>query len=79
MAYISTERINFPSDAPDEERMAAATEELPTLAEHDGEFYLIDGLEAALLSTFEMKPFIAAKLVSAEIPDGEFVKMKNSL
>ena len=80
MAYISTERINFPSDEPDAEKMANLPEgTLPTLTERDGEFYLVDGLEAALLSTFEMKPFIAAKLVSADVPDGEFVKMKNSL
>lgn len=80
MAYISTERINFPSDAPDEEKMANVTaEDLPTLCERDGEFYLIDGIESAIVATFEMKPFIAAKLVSADIPDGEFVKMKNSL
>ena len=82
MAYVSTERINFPSDAPDEEKMALAesgNSPVPTLTERDGEFYLIDGLESALAATFEMKPFIAAKLVIADIPDGDFVKMKNSL
>ena len=79
MAYISTERINFPTDEPDAEKMAAPDGTIPALAERDGEFYLIDGLEAALLSTFEMKPFIAARLVSDDIPEGEFVKMKNSL
>lgn len=83
MAYISTERINFPTDAPDEDKMAKAAEgslaELPVFAERDGEFYLLDGLESALVATFEMKPFIAAKLTGEGIPDVEFVKMKNSL
>ena len=79
MAYISTERINFPTVEPDAEKMAEPDGALPTLVESDGEFYLIDGLEAALLSTFEMEPFIAARLASGDVPDGEFVKMKNSL
>lgn len=83
MAYISTERINFPDSEPDSEKMAAFAEcgvsELPTLVECDGEFYLKDGLEAALTASFDMEPFIKARIVGGEIPSGEFVKMKNSL
>ncbi len=83
MAYIATERINFPDDEPDAEKMAAAMSgeltELPTLIERDGEFYLKDGLEVALNASFNMKPFIKAHLVCGDIPAGEFVKMKNSL
>ena len=86
MAYVSTERIAFPDRPTDEElmsRYALAAElgepiPLPTLTERDGDFYLVDGLEAAMSQVFDMKPFIAAKLVKAE-PVGEFVKMKNSL
>ena len=59
--------------------MAGELTELPTLIERDGEFYLKDGLEAALTASFEMKPFIKANLVSGEVPSGKFVKMKNSL
>ncbi len=87
MAYISTERISFPEDDADEELMARYAlmaelgEELPIpeVCEDDGEFYLISGLEAALTAAFEMKPFIAVRLVSSPRPDGVFVKMKNSL
>ena len=86
MAYVSTERIAFPDRPTDDavmEKYALAAElgeaiPLPTLTERDGDFYLIDGLEAAMSQVFDMKPFIAAKLDKAE-PVGEFVKMKNSL
>ena len=50
----------------------------PVLTERDGEFYLVDGLEAAMVRTFEMQPFIEARLSDAE-PVGEYVKMRNSL
>ena len=83
MAYISTERINFPDNEPDEEKMAKINEgeisEIPVLVEQDGEFYLTEGLEAALSASFDMLPFIKAIIVSGEVPEGEFVKMKNSL
>lgn len=82
-AYISTERINFPDDEPDDEKMSALASgelsEIPVLVERDGEFYLKYGLEAALTASFEMQPFIEARIEAGEIPDGEFVKMKNSL
>ena len=85
-AYISTERISFPEAELDEqlmEKYAQASElgepiPVPTLTERDGEFYLIDGLEAAMSATFDMLPFIKADLIDAE-PCGEYVKMRNSL
>ena len=85
-AFISTERIAFPDKETDEELMAKYTlaaelgEEVPApvLTERDGEFYLVDGLEAAMVRTFEMQPFIEARLSDAE-PVGEYVKMRNSL
>ena len=82
-AYISTERINMPTDEPDAEKMAALMEsedrDAPTLVACDGEFYLKDGLESMLAETFDMKPFVKVKLVSGDVPAGEFCKMKNSL
>ena len=85
-AFISTERISFPDRETDEELMAEYTAAyelggglpIPVLTERDGEFYLVDGLEAALVRAFDMQPFVEAALVEAE-PHGEFVKMKNSL
>lgn len=86
-AYISTERIYFPSDAPDADALAELTGKyelgeaipVPEIAECDGEFYLVSELEAAIVKTFEMMPFIEVKLVSGDKPEGEFVKMMNSL
>lgn len=86
-AYISTERIYFPDDAPDADTLAELTgryelgEQLPVpeIIECDGEFYLAAGLESAIVRTFEMTPFIEAKLIAGDKPDGKFVKMMNSL
>ncbi len=85
-AFICPERLNFPDEASDSDRIAALSaalecgESVPevTVCERDGEFYLIDGLESALAYSFNMQTFIPAKLVSAA-PVGEYVKMKNSL
>ena len=86
VAYISPERLNYPDEASDAERIAALSsalelgESIPeiTVCERDGEFYLVDGLESALAYSFNMSTFIPARLVCGE-PRGEYVKMKNSL
>ena len=85
-AYISTERLNFPTDEPDAQllsELSARIElgeetELAKIAEKDGEFYVVDGAESAMAHAFSFAPFISAKLVKSEIR-GEWVKMKNSL
>lgn len=84
--YISPERVNYPTVAPNEERLAELISkieagELPlvSLAECDGEFYLTEGPEEALAYSLTDKRYIPARLVSCERPTGEFVKMKNSL
>ena len=86
-AYISTERIYLPDDAPDAEALAALSEKyelgealpIPEIVECDGEFYLTSGLEAVIVKTFEMEPFIEVKLINGDKPDGDFVRMANSL
>lgn len=86
MAYISFERINFPDDEPDGEKIAEYSMRLelgdelplPTLIEKDGEFYLVSEVETVLARVFLGEPFLPAKLLKGE-PTGKYVKMKNSL
>ncbi len=86
-AFISPERLNYPDDEADHElisRYSAALElgepiPTPTITEEDGEFYLTEGLEAAMAYAFSMATFIPTQLVPGGKPCGEFVKMKNSL
>ena len=85
-AYISPERLNYPDTPTDPEAVSAlsakleAGEDIPEVCviERDGEFYISSGLESALAYSFNMSLFIPARLVAGE-PDGEYVKMKNSL
>ena len=87
MAYITPERLYYPDDAPNTEEVARigamleSGESIPevTVAERDGEFYLISGTESALAYSFNMDTFIPARLVSAEVDENKYVKMKNSL
>lgn len=84
---LSPERINYPDVTPDNERVSALAAELelggqlkaPELCERDGEFYLVSGLEEAMAYAFNMSTYVPAKLLGSEIPDVEYVKMKNSL
>ena len=86
-AFISPERLNYPDRETDEELMREYTLALelgnsvptPVITEEDGEFYLTDGLEAAMAYAFSMSVHIPAILTAGGKPEGEFVKMKNSL
>ena len=86
-AFICPERLNYPDDAPDGERVGELSARLefgeeigiPTVTEKDGEFYLTSGVEEALAYSFSMMTYIPVRLVGEGKPDGEFVKMKNSL
>ena len=85
-AFISPERLHFPEMELDGDMLSPFTsrvekgEELNeiTVCERDGEFYLVDGFEAAMAYVFNFATFIPARLVDAE-PTGEYVRMKNSL
>lgn len=85
-ALISPERLNLPDSEPDGALIAEYSSRLEMgedigavgVIERDGEFYLADGLEAALAYSFNMDRFIPCSLQSGE-PTGEYVKMKNSL
>lgn len=84
--FLSTERIHFPEVELDGDKLSPFTarvergEELSeiTVCERDGEFYLVDGFEAAMAYVFNFATFIPARLVDGE-PDGEYVRMRNSL
>ena len=85
-ALISPERLNLPDKEPDAALMAELSMKLELgeeigeieVIERDGEFYLKNGLEIALAYSFNMDRFIPSRLVSGE-PQGEYVRMKNSL
>ena len=84
--FLSPERLHFPEREIDGDILSPAVarldggEELPdiTVCEKDGEFYLVDGFESAMAYVFAFSTFIPARLVKAE-PDGEYVRMRNSL
>ena len=85
--YISGERLNFPDDEPDGERVAFYTtkldegEDIPVVRifEEDGEFYVDGEPEAALAYSFSDSPFFRATLVNGSSDGKKYVKMKNSL
>ncbi len=87
LCLISPERLNYPDDEPDGDKLVEYsralefTEELPTVevVEKNGEFYLCSGLEVALAYAFSMATYIPARLVKRDIDSDKFVKMKNSL
>lgn len=84
--FISPERLHFPEMELDGDMLSPFNarvergEELCeiTVCERDGEFYLVDGFEAAMAYVFNFSTFIPARLVDAE-PSGEYVRMRNSL
>ncbi len=84
--YLSPERISFPDDEHDGEKLAECSaalergEQIPEvkIAERDGEFYLTDGQESALAYAFNLFTYVPVTLVKSEI-NGKYVKMKNSL
>lgn len=87
LCYLSPERINYPDDAPDVDKLTELSGELEqgsalpeiTVFEKDGEFYLEEGLESALAYAFAMSTFVPARLVCSELGDRKFVRMKNSI
>ena len=86
-AYVAPERLYYPDDAADEAAVASlsvkldAGESIPEveIAEADGEFYLVSGLESAVAYSLNMNGFIPARLVRADIGGKKYIKMKNSL
>ena len=84
--FLSPERLHFPERELDGDLLSPSVarlergEELSdiTVCERDGEFYLVDGFESAMAYVFRFSTFIPARLVKAE-PDGEYVRMRNSL
>jgi hypothetical protein len=86
-AYISPERINYPDDEADSEKLQALSLELELgralpevkIFEVDGEFYLDSGYESALAYSLAMNTYVPAKLVCGDASGKKYVKMKNSL
>jgi cytidylate kinase len=87
LCCICPERLNYPDDAPDSERVAKLAEALDegkdipeiTVFECDGEFYIDEGAESALAYAFNMCTHIPARLVRGSTEGHKYVKMKNSI
>lgn len=85
--YVSPERLYYPDEESNAERVSALSEDLDmgrqippvTVSEKDGDFYLTGGLESALAYSFNLYTFIPATLTPHFATDTEYVKMKNSL
>jgi cytidylate kinase len=86
-AFISPERMNYPDEQYDEEKMREYSVKLelgenipvPEVVECDGEFYLVSGLDCAMAYAFSMSGFIPAALINGDKLSCNYVKMKNSL
>ena len=84
--FICPERLRYPVTQSDPERISVLSEALDrgekipeiTVAERDGDFFLVDGLDSALAYSFNMSTFIPARLVKCE-PEGEYIQMRTSL
>ncbi len=85
--FISPERLNYPDGAGNAEEISRLSsllelgQDIPPVkvAERDGEFYLIHGLESALAYSLAMARYIPAKLVEDEPLKTDYIKMKNTL
>ena len=84
---ISSERLNYPDTEADAAKASEWSDvidcgeipEPPEVVFDGGEFYLIGGLEIAMGYAFSMSPYIRAVLVPGSKPEGDFVRMANSL
>jgi hypothetical protein len=84
--FLSPERLHFPEMELDGDMISPFTQGLERgeevnsidVCERDGEFYLVNGFEAAMAHVFNFSTFIPCRLVDAE-PKGEYVRMRNSL
>lgn len=84
--FLTPVRLNYPELELDGDVMMpllqkiSAGEEIPPveLCERDGEFYLVGGFESAMAHVMSFTTFIPAVLVDRE-PEGEYVKMKDSI
>jgi cytidylate kinase len=86
-AFISPERLNLPEKEIDPEVLSMLLGKIESgegltdikVMEENGEFYLVEGFDSAMAYAFSMATYIPATLVKCEKPDGDFVRIKNSL
>ena len=87
IAAISPDRLAYPDDEPDAEKLMEYSDALEqggvipavSVFEEDGDFCVVSEVEAALAHALSMKTFIPVRLVPGYKDGREFVKMKNSL
>lgn len=86
-AFISPERLMYPDDEQDGDRISALSAAIELGAdvpevlvfEEDGEFYIAEGAEVALAYAFNMSAFVPARLVRGSAEGKKYVRMKNSI
>ncbi len=84
--FVTPVRLNYPEIELDGDTMFPLLqkieqgEKIPDVevCEEDGEFYLVGGFESAMAHTMRFSTFIPAVLVDKK-PEGEYVKMKDSI
>lgn len=87
LCAINPERLCYPDDAPDADRLMELSERLEAGEDipivevfyDDGDFCVAAGLESALAYALSMSTFVPARLVAGSRGGREYVKMKNSL
>ncbi len=87
IVYVSTDRLNFPDDEADGEKIAEYSWALdsgadlphPDVFYTNGEFYIVGAPEAALAYAFGTDAHVPCRLVKASKDTSGYVKMKNSL
>lgn len=85
--YLSPERLNYIDDEHDGELMAKLAsslelgEDIPeiTVFEKGGEFYVEEGLESSLAYAFNLYTYVPTRLITGDVGERKYVKMKNSL
>ena len=85
--FVCPERLKYPDRDYDEEKVRELSLKIelgepvpmPEVAFRDGEFYLVSELESALAYSLSFSTFVEARLVGGDIPECEYIEMKNSL
>jgi predicted cytidylate kinase len=87
MCYLSPERLGYPDDEPDMDKLnfyLSALDEgqrIPELmvCERDGEFFALSEPEIALAYIMNCTELLPCKLVKGEVDSKNYIRMKNSL
>lgn len=86
LCYICPDRLRFPADGADLAYvhdlacLLDYSEEIPpvSVTEHDGAFYVTDGVASALAYVMNDETFVPCRLSVGDKPNGDFVQLSHS-